>query len=69
MAAQELDVAVVGNFSIDYLKLPSRSEPYTIMGGAVAYVSLSYPKIGWISSCGFKGWIRFSRHILATVAK
>ncbi len=46
MVAPELDVAVVGNFSIDYLKLPRRPEPYTIMGGAVAYVSLVTRRLG-----------------------
>jgi len=40
MAIQEFDIAVVGHFSNDYLKLPSRAEPYAIMGGSVAYVSL-----------------------------
>ena len=34
------DVAVVGHFSLDSIKLPSRSKPYEILGGAVAYVSL-----------------------------
>jgi len=46
MAAQDLDVAVVGHFSNDCLKLPSRAEPYAIMGGAVAYVSLVTKRLG-----------------------
>jgi len=40
MVAQNFDVAVVGHFSNDYLKLPNRPQPYVVMGGAVAYVSL-----------------------------
>lgn len=45
-AAQTYDVAVVGHFSIDSLKLPYRNEPYTVLGGAVAYVSLIVKCLG-----------------------
>ncbi len=51
------DIAVVGHFSIDCLKLPSCPTPYAALGGAVAYVSLVarvlkarslvVSKIGW----------------------
>lgn len=34
------DIAVIGHFSIDCLKLPKRVKPFKILGGAVAYVSL-----------------------------
>ncbi len=40
MATPNSDVAVVGHFSIDSIILPSRSKPFVVMGGAVAYVSL-----------------------------
>jgi sugar/nucleoside kinase (ribokinase family) len=36
---KSFDLAVVGHFSIDSLKLPNRTAPYTVLGGAVAYVS------------------------------
>ncbi|MCW4009812.1 MAG: carbohydrate kinase family protein [Candidatus Bathyarchaeota archaeon] len=41
MAATSPDVAVVGHFSADSIKLPSNAKPYPILGGAAAYVSLS----------------------------
>ncbi|MFB3890073.1 MAG: carbohydrate kinase family protein [Candidatus Bathyarchaeia archaeon] len=40
MAVQNPDVAVVGHFSIDSIRLPSRAKPFVVMGGSVAYVSL-----------------------------
>ncbi len=40
------DVAVVGHFSLDVLKLPTRSEPYRVMGGAVAFASLAARNLG-----------------------
>ncbi len=40
------DVAVVGHFSLDVLKLPTRSEPYRVMGGAVTFVSLAALNLG-----------------------
>jgi sugar/nucleoside kinase (ribokinase family) len=41
MADQSFDVAVVGHFSIDTIILPSRSKPFVVLGGAVAYASLT----------------------------
>ena len=46
MAALNFDIAVIGHFSNDHLKLPIRAEPYNIMGGAVAYVSLITRRLG-----------------------
>ena len=46
MATNSFDLAVVGHFSIDSLKLPNRSKPYTVLGGAVAYVSLVTRRLG-----------------------
>lgn len=40
MVQPSLDVAVVGHFSIDNLKLPSSPTPSVVMGGSVAYSSL-----------------------------
>ncbi len=50
MAAQTPDVTVVGHFSADSIKLPGRSEPYRILGGAVAYVSLVARRLGALAS-------------------
>ena len=38
---QNVDVAVVGHLCIDTILLPSRSAPFTILGGAATYTSLS----------------------------
>jgi sugar/nucleoside kinase (ribokinase family) len=35
-----VDIAVVGHFSIDYLSLPWHREPFKLMGGPAAFVSL-----------------------------
>ena len=40
------DIAVIGHFSIDHLKLPKHPQPYTTLGGAVAYVSLATAILG-----------------------
>ena len=37
---QNVDVAVVGHLSIDRILLPSRTVPFTVLGGAAAYTSL-----------------------------
>jgi len=37
---QNSDVTVVGHFAIDSIRLPSRSGPFVVLGGSVAYVSL-----------------------------
>jgi len=39
MAVQNSDVAVVGHFTIDSIRLPSRSGPFVVFGGSVTYVS------------------------------
>jgi sugar/nucleoside kinase (ribokinase family) len=39
MAVQNSDVAVVGHFAIDTIRLPSRSAPFVVLGGSVTYVS------------------------------
>jgi cytidine kinase len=41
MAAEIPDIAVVGHFSIDHLRLPGKTNFRTLLGGAVAYVSLA----------------------------
>ncbi|MEM2318662.1 MAG: PfkB family carbohydrate kinase [Candidatus Bathyarchaeia archaeon] len=40
------DVTVVGHFCIDTIRLPSKQKPHTILGGSVAYVSLSAKRLG-----------------------
>jgi sugar/nucleoside kinase (ribokinase family) len=39
MEIQNSDVAVVGHFAIDSIRLPSRSAPFVVLGGSVTYVS------------------------------
>jgi sugar/nucleoside kinase (ribokinase family) len=39
MENQHFDVAVVGHFAIDTIRLPSRSAPFVVLGGSVTYVS------------------------------
>ncbi|MBM4400573.1 MAG: hypothetical protein FJ045_01330 [Crenarchaeota archaeon] len=39
MAVQNSDIAVVGHFAIDTIRLPSRSAPFVVLGGSVTYVS------------------------------
>jgi sugar/nucleoside kinase (ribokinase family) len=39
MENQTFDVAVVGHFAIDTIRLPSRSVPFVVLGGSVTYVS------------------------------
>jgi sugar/nucleoside kinase (ribokinase family) len=39
MAVQNSDIAVVGHFAIDTIRLPSRSTPFVVLGGSVTYVS------------------------------
>jgi sugar/nucleoside kinase (ribokinase family) len=41
MAAQNADIAVVGHLSIDTIILPSRTAPFTVLGGAAAYASFA----------------------------
>jgi sugar/nucleoside kinase (ribokinase family) len=46
MAATSPDVAVVGHFSADLIRLPSRARPSCVLGGAVAFVSLAARTLG-----------------------
>ncbi len=39
MVVQNSDVAVVGHFAIDTIRLPSRASPFVVLGGSVTYVS------------------------------
>jgi sugar/nucleoside kinase (ribokinase family) len=39
MENQPFDVAVVGHFAIDTIRLPRRSSPFVVLGGSVTYVS------------------------------
>jgi sugar/nucleoside kinase (ribokinase family) len=41
MVTQYSDVTVVGHFSIDTIVLPSRTAPFTILGGAATYTSFA----------------------------
>jgi sugar/nucleoside kinase (ribokinase family) len=41
MAVANLDLAVIGHFSVDTLHLPTRTAPFVILGGAVTYTSLA----------------------------
>ncbi len=42
----DFDIISVGHFSIDSINLPNRQLPYIILGGSVAYVSLSAKRLG-----------------------
>jgi sugar/nucleoside kinase (ribokinase family) len=46
MTAKKFDIAVVGHFSMDSIKLPSSPRPYSVLGGAVAFVSLVAKHLG-----------------------
>jgi len=41
MAAQNYDVAVVGHFSVDKLILPTRKQPFQVLGGSATYTSFA----------------------------
>jgi sugar/nucleoside kinase (ribokinase family) len=41
MAATCPDVAVVGHFSVDTLKLPTRKAPFVVLGGSATYTSFA----------------------------
>jgi sugar/nucleoside kinase (ribokinase family) len=45
MAAQNVDIAVVGHFSIDIINLPSRNKPFMILGGAATYTSFAAKRL------------------------
>ncbi len=42
---QNVDLAVVGHLSIDKILLPSRTAPFTVLGGAAAYTSLAAKRL------------------------
>ncbi len=42
---QNADVAVIGHFSIDTIRLPSRTAPFVILGGATAYTSFAAKRL------------------------
>jgi len=42
---QNVDVAVIGHFSIDIINLPSRTAPFVILGGATAYTSFAAKRL------------------------
>ena len=42
---QNVDVAVIGHFSIDTILLPSRSAPFTVLGGSAAYTSFAAKRL------------------------
>ena len=42
----DFEIVSVGHFSIDSINLPNRQLPYIILGGSVAYVSLSARRLG-----------------------
>jgi sugar/nucleoside kinase (ribokinase family) len=46
MVTQGFDITVIGHFSNDCLRLPSSTKSYSIMGGAVAYVSMVARRLG-----------------------
>jgi sugar/nucleoside kinase (ribokinase family) len=41
MAAQNFDIAVVGHLAIDTIRLPSRTSPFVVLGGAATYTSFA----------------------------
>ncbi len=45
MAAQNIDIAVVGHFSIDTINLSSRTKPFMILGGAATYTSFAAKRL------------------------
>jgi sugar/nucleoside kinase (ribokinase family) len=46
METKAFDLAVIGHFSMDSIILPNTSVPYSVLGGAVAYVSLVARRLG-----------------------
>jgi sugar/nucleoside kinase (ribokinase family) len=42
---QNVDVLVVGHLSIDRILLPSRTAPFTVLGGAAAYTSIAAKRL------------------------
>jgi sugar/nucleoside kinase (ribokinase family) len=52
MAVQQSDIAVVGHFSVDTLVLPTRKQPFQVLGGPAAYTSFAAKHLG-ASACVF----------------
>ncbi len=46
MVPQKIDVAIVGHFAIDTIKLPGNNIPFVSLGGSVAYSSLIVQFLG-----------------------
>lgn len=46
MAACNSEIAVVGHFSVDTIILPTRSKPFTVLGGAATYTSFAAKTLG-----------------------
>ncbi|MGA3059521.1 MAG: PfkB family carbohydrate kinase [Candidatus Bathyarchaeia archaeon] len=42
---QNVDVAVIGHFSIDTILLPTRTAPFVVLGGAAAYTSFAAKRL------------------------
>ncbi len=42
---QNVDVAVIGHLSVDRILLPSRTSPFTVLGGAAAYTSIAAKRL------------------------
>ncbi len=79
MAIKISDVAVVGHFAIDSIRLPSRSSPFIVLGGSVTYVSFVVKRldasISIISKVGgdfpeaYMWWLREEGIDLSNVTK
>jgi sugar/nucleoside kinase (ribokinase family) len=46
MMASKMDVAVIGHLSVDTILLPTRTKPFTVLGGAAAYTSFAVKTLG-----------------------
>ena len=47
---QNVDVAVIGHLSIDRILLPSRTAPFTVLGGSPTYTSIAARRLGATAS-------------------
>ncbi|MGA2384992.1 MAG: carbohydrate kinase family protein [Candidatus Bathyarchaeia archaeon] len=47
---QNVDLAVIGHLSIDRILLPSRTAPFTVLGGSPTYTSLAARRLGATAS-------------------
>ena len=47
---QNVDVAVIGHFSIDTILVPSRTAPFVVLGGAATYTSFASKRLGATTS-------------------